>query len=71
MLLLKKLLILFLTVAMMVTAYFANKYLKKIINPHASFGRFILFMIANLVAIFVLVVLLSLLLFRYKEFFFK
>ena len=68
---LKKVLILFLTATLMVAAYFIHEYLKKIINPRKSFLRFILFILANLVVIFVLVFLLSFVLFQYKDFFFK
>ncbi len=68
---LKKILILFLTVAAMLAAYFIYEYLKKIINPRKSFGHFILFMLVNLIVIFGLVFLLSFFLFQFKDFFFK
>ena len=55
----------------MVTAYFIHEFLKKKISPKKSFFPFIIFMLANLVVIFVLIFLLSLLLFQYKDFFFK
>ena len=71
MILLKKILILFLTAAILVAAWYIHELLKKKINPRASFGHFILFIIANLVVIFVLIFLLSFILFQYKDFFFK
>jgi hypothetical protein len=67
----KKVLILFLTVAAMIAAYFIYDFLKKKINPRKSFAHFILFMVANLVAIFGLICLMSFLLFQFKNFFFK
>ena len=68
---LKKVLILFLTAAAMVVAYFIHEYLKKKINPRRSFGRFILFILADLAIVFVMILSLSLLLFQFKDFFFK
>lgn len=55
----------------MVAAYFANEFLKKKIKPRRSFGYFILLILANLIVIFGLIFLLSLFLFKYKDFFFK
>ena len=55
----------------MAAAYFIYEFLKKKINPRKSFAHFILFMLANLVVIFGLILLLSFLLFQYKDFFFK
>jgi hypothetical protein len=69
--LVKKILILFLTAALMVAAYFIHEFLKKKINPRRSFGHFIIFIIANLIVVFVLIFLLSFILFQYKDFFFK
>jgi hypothetical protein len=68
---LKKVLILLLTVAAMVAAYFINEFLKKKINPRRSFGHFILFILANLIAALALIILLSFFLYRFKDFFFK
>ena len=68
---LKKVLILFLTAAAMVAAYFIHEYLKKLINPRRSFGRFILFILADLAVLFGMILLLSLLLFQFRDFFFK
>lgn len=68
---LKKLIILALTVAGMLAAYYANRFFKSKINPHGSVGRFLLFFLANLVIIFTLVLLMSYVLFRFKSFFFK
>jgi lipoprotein signal peptidase len=68
---LKKVIILFLTAAAMVVAYFIHEYLKNKINPRRSFGRFILFILADLAVVFGMILLLSLLLFRFKDFFFK
>ena len=71
MLFLKKVIILFLTVVIMVAAYSINGFLKAKINPRASFGHFFLFILLNFLTIFLLVFLLGLFLFRYKDFFFK
>ena len=71
MLFFKKVIILFLTVAAMIAAYFIHDFLKKKINPRKSFGHFFLFLFANLISIFGLVFLLSVLLLKFKEFFFK
>lgn len=68
---LKKVLILLLTAATMVAAYFIHELLKKKINPRKSFVHFIVFMLANLVVIFGLIFLLSFLLFEFRDFFFK
>ena len=68
---LKKVLILFLTVAAMVAAYFIHEFLKKKINPRRSVVHFIVFILANLVVVFGLIFILSFLLFQFKEFFFK
>jgi predicted small integral membrane protein len=68
---LKKVLILFLTAALMVAAYFIHEFLKKKIDPRRSFLRFIVFIVADLVVIFVLIFLLSFFLYQYKHFFFK
>lgn len=68
---LKKVLILLLTVATMVAAYFIHEFLKKKIHPRKSFAHFIIFMLVNLVVIFGLIFLLSFLLFQFKDFFFK
>ena len=55
----------------MVAAYFIHEFLKKKINPRRSFGHFIIFVIADLLVVFVLIFLLSFILFEYKDFFFK
>jgi dolichyl-phosphate-mannose--protein O-mannosyl transferase len=68
---LKKVLILFLTAAFMVAAYFIHQYLKEKINPRQSFLHFILFVLAGLIIIFGMIFLLSFILFQYKNFFFK
>ena len=68
---LKKMLILFLIVAAMTAAYFANKFLKKKLDPERSLVRFILFVLINLATIFGLIFLLSFFLFKFKDFFFK
>jgi len=67
----KKVLILFLTVAAMVAAYFINELLKNKINPRKSLLHFIMFMLANLIVIFGLIFILSFILFKYKGFFFN
>lgn len=67
----KKVLILFLTVAVMIAAYFIHEFLKEKINPRRSFLRLMLFFLVNLVMIFVAIFLLSFFLFKYKDFFFK
>ena len=61
----------FLTVAVMIAAYFAYNFFKVKLNPRKSFGHFILFVIATFFTIFFLIFLLSLVLFIYKDFFFK
>jgi hypothetical protein len=71
MILFKKVLILFLTVGIMIAAYLISDFWKLKINPGKSFFHYALFVIVNLFTIFALIFLLSLLLFIYKEFFFK
>ena len=71
MVLIKKILILFLTAAAMLAAYFVYQFLKKKINPRRSFGHFILFVLVNLFVVFAFIFLLSFILFQYKDFFFK
>jgi len=67
----KKVLILVLTVALMVVAYFIYQFLHKKINPRKSFFHLVIFFVLNLLSIFLLIFLLSVLLFKFKEFFFK
>lgn len=67
----KKVLILGLTVGLMVVAYFIYQFLHKKINPRKSFFHLVIFFVINLLTIFLLIFLLSLLLFKFKEFFFK
>lgn len=55
----------------MVTAYFIHEFLKKKIDPRRSVLRFIVFMLANLLMVFTLILLLSFLLFQFKDFFFR
>ena len=55
----------------MVVAYFIHEYLKKKIKPRRSFGHFILFVLADLAIVFGMILVLSLLLFQFKDFFFK
>jgi len=68
---LKKVLILFLTAAAMIAAYFIQEFLKKKINPRKSFGHFILYVIITLTIIFGMIFLLSLFLYQFRNFFFK
>jgi len=71
MVLLKKILVLFLTAAAMVAAYFVYRFLKEKINPRKSFGHFILFVFVNMVVIFGFILLLSFILFQFRDFFFE
>jgi hypothetical protein len=71
MILFKKVLILLLTAGIMLAAYLISDFWKLKINPGKSFFRYALFVMMNLITIFALIFLLSLLLFAYKEFFFK
>jgi len=71
MLFLKKILILFLTMAAMIAAYFIYEFLRKKINPRRSVLYFIAFFLANIIVVFGLIFLLSFLLFQFKDFFFK
>ena len=71
MLLLKKILILFLTAGLMVGAWYMHEFLKNILQPKRSFTHFIIFFVANVAMIFGLIFLLSLLLYQYRNFFFK
>ncbi|MBA2249519.1 MAG: hypothetical protein H0W12_04955 [Chitinophagaceae bacterium] len=68
---LKRILLLIIIIAAMFAGYYLNEFWKKIIEPRKSFARFIVFIIANLTTVFILVFLLSLLLSRYRVFFFK
>jgi len=68
---LKKVIILFLTAAAMVVAYFIHNFLLKKINPRKSFGHFILYVLANLATVFGVIILLSLFLYQFRNFFFK
>ncbi|MEP6617059.1 MAG: hypothetical protein ABJA57_10790 [Ginsengibacter sp.] len=66
----KKVLILALTIVMMMVAYYVYRFLRKIINPRKSFPNLLLFFFLNLLAVFLLIFLLSLFLFIYRNFFF-
>lgn len=55
----------------MVAAYFIHEFLKKKLEPRRSFLRFLIFILANLIFVFVLIFFLSFILFQYKNFFFK
>ncbi len=68
---LKKVLILFLTAGAMIAAYFIHNFLLRKINPRKSFGYFILYVVANLATLFGVIILLSLFLYQFRNFFFK
>ncbi len=66
----KKALILGLTVVLMIIAYYIYRLLRQKLNPRKSFFNLALFFLLNLLTVFLLISLLSLLLFKYKDFFF-
>jgi predicted PurR-regulated permease PerM len=67
----KKVLILAFTIVLMVAAYFIYQFLHRKLNPRKSFFNLVLFFLLNLLAVFVLIFLMSLVLYKFKEFFFK
>ena len=67
----KKVLILAFTIVLMVSAYYIYQFLRRKLNPRKSFLNLVLFFLLNLVAVFVLIFIMSLVLFKFKEFFFR
>jgi len=67
----QKIVLLSLLVLVMILAYIFHALTMKYITPRRSFKHFIVYMIVNLAAVFGLVFLVSLLIFKYKDFLFK
>jgi len=67
----QRILLLAILLVTIAAAYFTHVFWKKKINPRRSMGRFLLYVLLNLVSIFVLVFIFSLIINQYKEFFFK
>lgn len=55
----------------MLGAYIVYQFLIKKINPRRSVGHFIFFVLVNLLVVFAFILILSFVLFQYKDFFFK
>jgi hypothetical protein len=67
----KKLLILALVVAAMVTAFKLQQHLKTKIDPRRSLQHFLLFLLINIAGLFVLVFITGFIIIYFKDFFFK
>ncbi len=53
------------------TAYFTHWFWKKRIDPRRSFKDFLLFMVVNVLSVFVLVFIFGFIIIHFKDFFFK
>ena len=67
----QKIILLSLLVLAMILAFLFHALTMRYIAPRRSFIRFIAYMLVNLAAVFGLVFLVSLLIFKYKDFLFK
>lgn len=67
----QKLVILLLLLIIVAAAYGGHALAKRLVDPRRSFGYFLLFVLVNLALVFILSLAAGLVIFRYKEFFFK
>jgi hypothetical protein len=67
----KRILLLLILIAGIASAYTAQQFWKRYIDPRKSMKHFFLYIIANLTTVFVFTFLFGLLIFQFKDFFFK
>ena len=53
------------------TAYITHQFWKKRIDPRRSFKHFLLFMLVNVLSVFVVVFIFGFVIIQFKDFFFK
>jgi hypothetical protein len=66
-----KIALLLLILLLMAAAWYPRQLMKRYIDPRRSFGHFLLFVGLHLLLVFVLSLVAGLVIFQYKEFFFK
>ena len=67
----QKILLLVVLIVATLTAYVTHQFWKKRIDPRRSFKHFLLFMLVNVLSVFVLVFIFGLIIIQFKDFFFK
>ena len=66
-----KLIILFILIIALFAGYAAHLFWKRTIDPKRSGGHFLLYMVVHLLSVFVIVFIISFIMFRFGNFLFK